>query len=110
MEQVTHLVEESKSDPRCIGIIHITYFLYPDFPRSFLQQMEKRYLRMMGEGHPLTGGDVDPAQCSGGEILEHVEDILERQRTIDKRMEHCVQKVGMVRYNAFNDMERPVIP
>ncbi len=39
-----------------------------------------------------------------GKILENVEDILNRQKYIDDKLEACVQRVGIVRYNAFNDM------
>lgn len=39
-----------------------------------------------------------------GKILENVEDILNRQKRVDRKLDFCVQKVGVVRYNAFNDM------
>lgn len=39
-----------------------------------------------------------------GKILESVEDTLERQKRVDQKLDLCVHKVGVVRYNAFNDM------
>lgn len=39
-----------------------------------------------------------------GKILDNVESMVEKQNILDKKLEFCVQRVGVVRYNAFNDM------
>ncbi len=106
MEQVTHLVEGNQNLILvALASFTLLIFFILIFQGLSFSKWKKRYLRMMG------GKDIHSLEemltrhnAQVGEILEHVEDILERQRTIDKRMEHCVQKVGMVRYNAFNDM------
>lgn len=39
-----------------------------------------------------------------GKILDNVDFVVENQKAAEKKLEFCVQRVGVVRYNAFNDM------
>ena len=66
---------------------------------------KKKYYSLMGDKdynsleEMLSGHNVQV-----GKILENVEEILEKQKYVGDKLEHCVQRVGITRYNAFNDM------
>lgn len=70
-----------------------------------ISKWKKKYLRIMGgKDHKSIEEMLVKHNNHVGKILEGIEDIHHMQRELDESLKLCVQKVGMVRYNAFNDM------
>src|SRR5699024_8926497 len=64
-----------------------------------LNKWKKRYFKMMG------GKNFSTVEKMLIEHNHHISKVVENvEYIIDRRMNSCVQKLGVVRYNAFNDM------
>lgn len=70
-----------------------------------IRKWKKKYYKMMGGKNFKTLEEMlTEYNHRVSKILEDVGDILDRQKRVDEKLDSTVQKVGVVRYNAFNDM------
>lgn len=70
-----------------------------------IRKWKKKYYKMMGGKNFKTLEEMlTEYNHQVSKILENVGDILDRQKRVDGKLDSTVQKVGVVRYNAFNDM------
>ncbi len=70
-----------------------------------IRKWKKKYYKMMGGNDFKTLEEMlTKYNHQVSNILENVEEILDRQKRVDEKLDCTVQKVGMVRYNAFHDM------
>lgn len=70
-----------------------------------IAKWKKKYYNMMGrKDYNSLEEMLMEHNVQVGKILDNVGDIVENQKHIDKILRFCIQGVGVVRYNAFNDM------
>ena len=105
MENVMEII---KTDTFLVAITSIMILLLVGFVVllirfSKLNKRYKRFMEKLGQGKNLEEDletymyRVDKVERQNAEISNHVE-------TIENNLTNCIQKIGMVRYNAFKDV------
>ncbi|MCR1899260.1 DUF4446 family protein [Irregularibacter muris] len=106
MDQILKLVEENQLWV-LIGLVLFSLLL---LVLSLVQSIKigkwkKKYYKMMGgKNHQVIENLLLEHNENLAQALGNLEEILESQRKLDEKLVDCVQKMGVVRYNAFNDM------
>ena len=104
MEEISNFL---RTDIFLIGLIIIILVLFILCIASFinlskLRKSYKEFMKRLGNGNNIEEmlrkyiDSVDEIQKENKELAEYC-------KKIDNNMENCIQKVGMVRYNAFQD-------
>ncbi|MBO6243349.1 MAG: DUF4446 family protein [Clostridia bacterium] len=86
----------------CMMFILLVGFVILIIKFSKLNKKYKKFIKKLGNGKNIEEDlenymyRVERIEKKNGEILDYV-------KTIDEDMKTCIQKVGIVRYNAFKD-------
>ncbi len=104
MEEILNFL---RTDTFLIGLVVIIFILFILYitnlvKLSKLRKSYKEFMKRLGNGNNIDEmlnkymNSVDKVQKENKELAEYC-------KTIDKNMGKCLQKVGIVRYNAFQD-------
>lgn len=104
MEEIFKILRSDMSLVVLVIIIIILFLLYisNSIKLSKLRKNYKKFIKKLGNGNNIDEmlkeyiNSVEKVQKENKEINEYCKDI-------DENMSKCLQKVGMVRYNAFQD-------
>ena len=104
MEEIFKILRSDMSLVVLVIILLILFLLYisNSIKLSKLRKNYKKFIKKLGNGNNIDEmlkeyiNSVEKVQKENKEINEYCKDI-------DENMSKCLQKVGMVRYNAFQD-------
>jgi hypothetical protein len=106
MEQILDLVEQYQVWIIFgVALFSLLLLIFIIIQGIVIGKWKKKYYNIMGgKDYKSLEDMLVEHNVKVGKILDNVEGIVDKQKIADKKLENCVQRVGVVRYNAFNDM------
>lgn len=86
----------------CIMVLLLIGFIILLFRFSSLNKRYKDFMQKLGNGKNLEE-DLENYMYRVDKVEKQNADILNQIENINRNVTKCIQKVGMVRYSAFND-------
>ena len=85
-----------------VTILLVIGFIVMISKLSSLNKRYKKFLEKLGNGKDIEE-DLETYMYRVGKVEKQNNEILNYVKTLDEDLTRCIQKVGMVRYNAFKD-------